>query len=1180
MRIDRLSLLAFGPFTDHAIDLTGPSLQFIYGENGAGKTTAMRALQGLLFGIPARSTDDWVHEKGSMRVGGRLCAADGKALECLRRKGNKNTLLNADGEPIDDDALRPMLEGLTDDLFMSMYCLDHTRLRAGGEELLRGGGLVGEALFGAGIGAGVRGVLSDLESEADGLFRPRGQNQKINAGVSAFHNAIKEQRAMGATVTEWEALTATLAKTRSEVEDLDGSATAVRVRHSAADRLRRVLGPLAERARILAELEAVSGVPELDESATQRRRDAITREKAAQLAASKAGEIVERRGKEIEALDPPRLMIEREGEISALFQRVGEIRKDLTDLPALQRQHREHLADAERVLREIDPSLTLEAAGERRAGTADRANIEELGKARAGLEAKLAASLLQRDETLDELKSKQETLEELPEPVDIAKLSRLIGSIAEDGDLERRIAEERSRLETLGTDASRLLKGLEQAGDDPGRAAALPVPMKATVQGFREAGVELTRNAEALTEKLNAVAATRQDAQDHLDALDLAKEIPTQDDLVQARARRDIGWQAVRAAWLDGDEEPGRAFDAARELPDAFEESQRNSDEVADHLRADADRVATKAQLTDTLKRLDREREELEATQGTVAVARTEHDEAWSREWTAAGIEPRTPVEMLEWIDRHDQLRGAVADSDGAAAAVAHLDALIVEHRASLSGALTEIGEPGIDDVETLRMARARADVVRTAAIESRQSREGLTNVITDLRGKLQRQENAAVGAQHALEEWDNDWKSAVKRLRLPEDSTVAATTAVLQQLDDVFEHLREAQKLESRVVGLERDIGKFDADASALVSELDPGEDTTDRVAVVERLNERAQQAKKDLATVEATRRQIAEESEKVALASAEEAAAKVELEELMTAAGVSDIASLEAVERDDALRRELRGRLVSIEETITTTGVDSVDELAARGAETDTDSLSAEIAALEGQLKDIERERDEANQRRGEAQNELRRVAGADDAAQAAERAQETLAKVRTDAERYVRVKLAITLLRKAMEDYREQSQGPVLSRARELFPQLTAGVFEDLTTDFNDSDEAVIRSVRDGEHIDVSLLSDGERDSLYLALRVATLEHLFTQGTPMPIILDDLFLNFDDQHALCGFEALHQLSRQTQVIFFTHHDHLLGLAAAAIPAGEMAIHRLPPPQGQTQPSGWDDQPALVSA
>jgi uncharacterized protein YhaN len=1179
MRIDRLNLLAYGPFTDHPIDLAGSGVQIVYGENGAGKTTAMRALHGLLFGIPTRSTDDWIHEKGSMRVGGHLRGDDGETLECLRRKGNKNTLLDADEEPLDPNRLRAILGGLTEDLFTSMYCLDHTRLRAGSEELLRGGGLIGEALFGAGAGAGVRDVLRDLERQAGELFRPRGQNQKVNAGLSAFHVAIREQRDLGATVTQWKSLRDALEQTRGEVEELDEKARTLRERHSAADRLRRVLGALTERALILKELESVSDVPELDKSAVERRLEAARRKKQAQLALTKANEVIERRREDIEKLDPPRSMIERASEISALFQRVGEIRKALVDLPALERQHREHRADAGRALREIDPSLALEAAEQRRVGTEDRANIEKLGSAHAVLETKLEDVRLQHDETRKELAEKQADLKELSEPLDVTKLSQLVASISEDGDLERQLAEEKDKLETLQAAAARLMGRLEQAGEDPQRAAALAVPMKATVESFRERDGDLTRRSEALRDKLNEAATEHQETQGRLEELERAEEIPTQNDLLQARARRDSGWQAVRAAWLDDDEEPGREFDETKALPDAFEESQRRSDEVADRLRADAERVATKAQLEEKLGKLIREQEQLAEQEAELAIARTEHEEAWSRQWAAIGIEPRTPVEMLEWIDRHDELRGAVGECGELATAVTRLEGLIAKHRTSLSAAFAEIGEPGLADVETLRTARVRAEALKTTAIESKQNREGLTRLTTGLSERLRRQESAVLEAQKKLEEWAKDWKSVVEKLELQEGSTVAAATAVLQKFDSVFERLRDAEKLESRIEGLKRDIGKFEADTDALLSELDPDLATSDKVAAVERLDERAQQAKKELATVDATMKQIAEEEEKAAEAEAEEESAAEELEALMKAAGVDDLASLEAVERADASRRELRRRLTSIEETITTTGVDSAEDLAARAASADADALPAEIAMLEEELKDIERERDEANRRRGEAESELRGVAGADAAAQAAERAQRELAKVRSNAERYVRVKLAIALLKQAMEDYREQSQGPVLGRARELFPQLTAGAFEDLVTDFNDSDEPVIRPVREGERIEVGSLSDGERDSLYLALRVATFEHMFSMGTPMPIVLDDLFLNFDDRRASLGFEALRQLAKQTQVVFFTHHDHLVRLAESAIPMEDLAIHRLPSPLGVSAPSQLNGQLAQVS-
>jgi uncharacterized protein YhaN len=46
-------------------------------------------------------------------------------------------------------------------------------------------------------------------------------------------------------------------------------------------------------------------------------------------------------------------------------------------------------------------------------------------------------------------------------------------------------------------------------------------------------------------------------------------------------------------------------------------------------------------------------------------------------------------------------------------------------------------------------------------------------------------------------------------------------------------------------------------------------------------------------------------------------------------------------------------------------------------------------------------------------------------------------------------------------------------------------------------------------------------------------------------MPLIADDLFINFDDRRTAAGLRVLGELSRSMQVIFLTHHDHLVPLA-----------------------------------
>jgi uncharacterized protein YhaN len=51
----------------------------------------------------------------------------------------------------------------------------------------------------------------------------------------------------------------------------------------------------------------------------------------------------------------------------------------------------------------------------------------------------------------------------------------------------------------------------------------------------------------------------------------------------------------------------------------------------------------------------------------------------------------------------------------------------------------------------------------------------------------------------------------------------------------------------------------------------------------------------------------------------------------------------------------------------------------------------------------------------------------------------------------------------------------------------------------------------------------------------------------------------VNFDNQRSLATLKVLADLSRRTQVIFFTHHQHLVEMAADALPADVVFLHRL---------------------
>lgn len=186
---------------------------------------------------------------------------------------------------------------------------------------------------------------------------------------------------------------------------------------------------------------------------------------------------------------------------------------------------------------------------------------------------------------------------------------------------------------------------------------------------------------------------------------------------------------------------------------------------------------------------------------------------------------------------------------------------------------------------------------------------------------------------------------------------------------------------------------------------------------------------------------------------------------------------------------------------------------------------------------------------------------MAGTDQAAALAEAAQQTLASLRSQSERYVRLKLAARILRDEIERFRRQHRDPILTRASGYFARLTCHAFSAIETGFDDADQPVLVGLRAaGERLRVDGMSTGTRDQLYLALRLANLDHRLDRAEPLPFIVDDILIQFDDLRARATLAALADFSARTQVILFTHHQRVVEQARELDPAGErVMVHEL---------------------
>jgi uncharacterized protein YhaN len=157
------------------------------------------------------------------------------------------------------------------------------------------------------------------------------------------------------------------------------------------------------------------------------------------------------------------------------------------------------------------------------------------------------------------------------------------------------------------------------------------------------------------------------------------------------------------------------------------------------------------------------------------------------------------------------------------------------------------------------------------------------------------------------------------------------------------------------------------------------------------------------------------------------------------------------------------------------------------------------------------------------------------------------------------YASARLSSSIISEVIETYQHRYQGPLLARASKLFATITGGRFAKVATDF-DEDMTILVGVRaNGKREIVGNLSSGTRDQLFLALRLAAIESHVGNRQPMPVVVDDIVINFDDASASATFKVLAELSKKTQVLFFTHHEHLLERAASAIGSGSFMAHKL---------------------
>ncbi len=226
---------------------------------------------------------------------------------------------------------------------------------------------------------------------------------------------------------------------------------------------------------------------------------------------------------------------------------------------------------------------------------------------------------------------------------------------------------------------------------------------------------------------------------------------------------------------------------------------------------------------------------------------------------------------------------------------------------------------------------------------------------------------------------------------------------------------------------------------------------------------------------------------------------------------------------------------------------------------AELETGALLAwneEQAALARARADARQEVEQFVRAHQDASNELRELASS---AQIAQLEQQKLA-LEEELDEVLRswavLGCARLLLERTLRRHEQERQPAVLARAGERFTKVTEGRYVQLLPSVGDDTGGdAIRVVSSaGSELEATSLSRGSLEQLYLCLRIGLAETFAERAQALPIILDDVLVNFDPARAASIAEVLAETAERHQVLFFTCHPHLGELVHSVAPQAQL--------------------------
>lgn len=1145
------------------------ALHILYGHNETGKSTLLNLLLDLLFGGTIRKESGDYYDTRS-RIEGLLEYTGGSPLLVQRKKNRNRLTLNVDNTPeLIEEQLARCLGGYDRDRFTLLFGFNHQRLRDGGQSLLKSGGHAGVSLFEAGGGIqylqNLLGRLSVRSGELlDSTFHARSV-KLLNKAWRAYRDAETAVRKGSMRGEDWR-------RKRDEINSLERQVNALKAdlqksqrEQAKLQRISRVRSMITElrtiRDNLLGMGEVITLSVELDQRIPElikwrveelKELDGLEKDRLRQVKMSQ--EIL---------LDP--LVLEFAGEIEILNEGLQQyVTKKTEELPASEEKLRIRRGDAENLLKSIAPDVSLDGVERLRIQYADEESITSLADNLKQTRLDVNREQQDYDELVTEHVRIENALKEFGAIQDISGFRRQINRVREQVNIKEDIAQKSTAIEQKRQELNRLLQGQTLWSGSLEQLSGLSIPLRETMDQYAQLWLGAQKNCNDWDRNLKSEQDNLATVKNDLEVLELAGHVPVEADLEEARAQRDKGWSLVKQVWQDDLPEACdkvQSFAGDVTLADSFESAMKQADRISDTMRRDSERSVRRALFLLKKEQTERAINGLLDKRNGLEKEFDQLVKAWYQEWKPCRIQPKTPAEMKDWVSNYYQplvqVMGEVQLME------LQLERLNQERDSYILALHEASGEVKYQPPLNLglRTLLECCDEFVNGIEEKERNRQAYLGLRKENQKKLEDQGRTLVSKRIQLDGLQAEWEEFCRRYpSLPQKDDVA--NAYIRELKKLFDCVKEINGLQLEIAAKQKACQVFETEAYELAKHL--GEQVTASLVLwVRHVRERLASARTADNLLKQIQTELQQIEEKIQGVRSNLSEYESELQQLQEKYDCTVVDSLsELVSRSKAYK-ELDADHKRNEQSVIQVGDGlSVAELEAELSELEhPDELPVQLAQLEAGIQDLSGSLDKDKERLQGLKVEFCNLDGSNaDAAIKAQQAEQYLAEVDQHWNEYLRVELARRFLQRTIDEFREQNQSTILGRASNIFRRLTLNKYLELTVEY-DGDTPYLEAIHsDGIKRRVHQLSDGTLDQLFLSLRLAFVEqHLLDNSDPLPLIMDDILVNFDDKRTKATLEVLHELAEKTQILYFTHHQSVVESARGMADAGRLLLHTL---------------------